>query len=134
MIAVSDGDITYYSLERTIDAKRSRHVFEVAKGMIDLPSGPLAEADADVDIWRYCYYGERSYGANLSALQRGTLSVDRGRYMVYEDVVCWDRAVIPTRFLYMNWDESPFWVKQVRWERRMLSTLGWFVTYHMCRI
>lgn len=34
----------------------------------------------------------------------------------------------------MNRDESMFWIKQVRCERRILSALGLCVPYHLCCI
>lgn len=59
LIAVKEEDIKYYGRDRTIEAKCTRHVSEVVKGMLALSSGPLVEADVDVDIWMYRYYGER---------------------------------------------------------------------------
>lgn len=57
MIADSDEDITYFGRDRTIEAKRSLHVSEAAKGMLALTSGPFIETDFDVDIWHNGYYG-----------------------------------------------------------------------------
>lgn len=60
IIAVEDDDIMYNGRDRTIEAKRSCHMAEVSKGMLEPPSGPLVDADVDVYIWRYRYYGECS--------------------------------------------------------------------------
>lgn len=55
----------------------------IANGMLTIPSGPFVEADVDVEIWRYSYYGEHMYLANLCALPTETLASSRGRYMVH---------------------------------------------------
>lgn len=52
--------------------------------------------------------------------------------MVHEDAICWDRVILPIRFRYMNPEDLTFWSKQVLWERRIMSELGRFVTYHLC--
>lgn len=79
MIAVNGDYITYYGFYRTIESKRTRHVSALAKGMFALPSGPFVEADVDVCIWRYRYYGERTYVENLFEMPEETLDPWRGR-------------------------------------------------------
>ena len=129
VIAVDDADLSYFG---SSTSKMSRHVAEVMKGMVALPSGPLVEeADVDVDIWRYRYYGERSYVRNLCGIPDETLAAWRGRYMVHEDAVLWERAILPTRFRYFDRRDDPFWDKQAKWERRTLSVMGRFVPYHL---
>lgn len=49
MMAVEDEDISYHG---SIESKRSRHVTDFAKGMLDVPNGPLVEADVYIGIWR----------------------------------------------------------------------------------
>lgn len=73
MIAVNDEDITYYGRDKTLEAKRSGHMYKVAKLMLVLPSDPLVKADVDVDIWSLRYYCDRSYVANLCDLSIETL-------------------------------------------------------------
>lgn len=114
----------------TLEVKRSRHVAEVEKAMLALPSGPLVEDDVGVEICRYLYYGERPYVENVCALPAETLASWKGRYMVHDDAICWNRAILQANISYMNWDESPFWTKEAIWERRTSSVLGNFVPYH----
>lgn len=54
-IAVNDYYITYYGRDGSVDAKRSRHVSAIAKGILALPIVPLVEAYVVVDIWIYLY-------------------------------------------------------------------------------
>lgn len=58
MIASNDGYITYYACERKEETKHSHHVADIATGVLSIRSGPFVEADIDVDIWCYRYYGE----------------------------------------------------------------------------
>lgn len=78
LIAVKDDDITYYG---TTEAKRSRHVAEVARGMLAFPSGPLVEADVDVDIWRM----DTAASARMSKIFVSYLQ----RSWSYGEVVIW---------------------------------------------
>lgn len=87
MVAVNDNVITYYGLDRSIEAMFSRHMSEVTNGMLALPSGRLVEANVDVDKWRYSYYIEHTYVANLFALPAETFAAWRGWYMVHEDEI-----------------------------------------------
>lgn len=91
--------------------------------MLEPPSGPLVEADFDVDIWMYRYSGELPFAESLCDLPAKTLESCRGRHMVHEDSICWRRDFLPTRFRYMNWDEFPFRIKKDTWERPTLPTL-----------
>lgn len=68
MTAVSDEEITYYCRDRMMLAKRSRQVSEVSKAMLALQSGRLVEADVDVNISCYHYYGLRPYFGTLCDL------------------------------------------------------------------
>lgn len=52
--------------------------------------------------------------------------------MDHEGATCWDGYILPTSFLYLKRDESPFWTKQVRWEWRTFSKVGRFVPYYLC--
>lgn len=48
MIAVDNGNITYYGRDSKIEAKRSPHAAEVANGMLTILIDPLHEADVDL--------------------------------------------------------------------------------------
>lgn len=50
IVAVDDIYFAYYG---STESKRRRHVVEVAKLMVALPTGPLVEEGVDGDIWRY---------------------------------------------------------------------------------
>lgn len=52
--AVDNEDISYHGL---IESKRWPHVSNVVKEMLTLPRGPLLEADVEVEILLYLYYG-----------------------------------------------------------------------------
>lgn len=73
-MAISEDDSTNYGLVITVESKRSLSVLEVSKGMLAIPNGPLVEADEDVDICSYRYFGERAYVANISALPTKSLA------------------------------------------------------------
>lgn len=65
IIAVHDIDLPY---KGSAESKCTRHMAEVANGMLSKAGGPLVEEDVDVEIWRYRYCGERPYNAKLCAL------------------------------------------------------------------
>lgn len=129
IIAVDGSDLNFHS---SADARKSRHLANVAKGMLSLTGGLLVEEDFDVDIWSYRYYAERPYVSNLWAQPAEQLALWRGWYMMHPDAVCWERAIFPSRSQYLDRPKSVYCSQQVRWEWRTLSALGWFVPYHMC--
>lgn len=57
-----------------------------------------------------------------------------GRYMLQEGLIYCYRAILQACFWYLNRSESPFRAKQVRLERRTLSTLRPFFPHHQCCI
>lgn len=104
----------------------------VAKVILALARAPLLEEDVYVYIWRNPYYAERPYIENLCALPALWLGSWRWQYMVHLDAICWERAIMPPRFRYLEPLRSVYWIQPVRWERRSLSALGRFLPYHMC--
>lgn len=65
IICVDDSHLNYHG---STDARKSRHVAEVAKGMLSIAGGLLLQDDVDVDIWGYWNYVERPYVKNLCDL------------------------------------------------------------------
>lgn len=128
IITVDDIDRSYYG---SVDAKRTRHVSEVAKGMLSLASGPLVDEEIDVDFWHYRYYGERRYVANLCAMPAELFVSWRSLYMVFVDVLYWYRAILMAQFRYLYRPESLYWNTQVHRERRTFSAFGLFIPYHL---
>lgn len=102
------------------DVLMSHHVEDVAKGIRDLAGGSLSEENVDVHLWRYRYYGERQYVANLCALLTHKLESWLGMYMVHHDAIRWERAILPFRFRYMDRPESVYVDEQVRWGSGLL--------------
>lgn len=100
---------------------------EVFKGLSGLPNAPVIEGDMDVDLKRYRTYGERTYVGNLCALLEERVEAWRGLYLVYDDAICWRRAILVSHFRYEYRSSSSYWNTQIKWGRRTLSAFRWFV-------
>lgn len=55
----------------------------------------------------------------------------RDRFIVDDAATCWDRAVLRSEFRYEYRYSSYYWMTQLCWERRTLSSLGRLVQYHL---
>lgn len=102
---MNDTDLDYHS---TDESKLTRHVAEVAKGMMALSHGPIVTEDIDVVFWRYRYYGDLPYVANLITIPEVQLNGWCGKYMVHPDATCWARAIFPAHLRYIVQEKSPF--------------------------
>lgn len=107
-----------------------RHVTVVSKCMAALAGSPVLEEGVDVGIWRYRYYCERPYVANLCYLPAEALGSWHDRYMFPSDAIYLHRAIILIGFRYESWSQSLYWTQQLRWERCTLSVMSGFVPYH----
>lgn len=87
---------------------------EVENEMLALTNKPSIESNVVVNICRYLHYGKHSYFAKFWDLSTEALKALRDRYVFHQDSICWDRAILPTRFQYMNLNDSQIWTKQVR--------------------
>lgn len=95
--------------------RKPLHVVHVANGMLTFAGGPSVENYIDVDDWRYRYYGERSFIANLCALPAEQLAAWHVRYMGHSDAISWERAILPALFRYFYWDELAYGVNKSAW-------------------
>lgn len=94
-----------------MEAKSSPNGPDVAKGVLVLLRGLFFDADVNVKIWHNHYYGGSSYFGNGCSMYTETLDACKWRYMVDKDPICWYRAILLTRFRYINRDNSSFWAK-----------------------
>lgn len=102
-------------------------------GLTSLPSAFVMNESIDADLWRYRTYGERAYVDILCALLSKKLSRWEGRYVLHEDAIVCDRAILRAHFHYENRHSSNYWNIQPNWERRRLLALRMFMPYHfMC--
>jgi hypothetical protein len=128
IVAVDDIDLAGRD---SVASRKVRLIRDVAKGMSALCGGEVIDDDLDVDLWKYRYFGERSYVHNLVALADDLPAEWDGQFMVHEDALCWERAIIRSEFRYKRMSDSEVWSVHAPWERRTLSALGRFVPYHM---
>lgn len=109
VIAVDNIDLSYIE---SVDAKRARHVSDVAMEVLSLSGGPFIDDGIDVDLLRYRYYDERPYVANHCVLPADLLESWRGRYIVHTDAVYWNRAILTAQCRYLDLCESMYWNTQ----------------------
>lgn len=105
---MNDTTLVYYG---TDESKRTRYVVEASKEIMALSHGPIINEDIDVNIWRYSYYDECPYIENLVTIREEQLDGWPGRYMVHPDAICWERAISPVHFRYIDRYKSPFWAQ-----------------------
>lgn len=99
--------------------------------MNSLPYATVIEEGLNVKFWRYQAFEERLCVSNICALSVAQLQARVWRFVVHLHAIFWKKATSVSQFRYKDRSLAVYCNTHVRAERRAMSLLGRFVSYHL---